>query len=261
MSRRASFRENLRTGQLLVGTWIKTPDAMVVEVLGRSALDVLCLDAEHSPFDRRALDYCILACHATDMPCIVRVPANQAHHLLNALDCGADAVQIPHIASAAQAQQAVDDCIYSAQKSAEKPLGSRGYAGSSRAAGYTTRTQAAHLVASNEAACVIAQIEDASALAHIDSIVAIKRLDAVFIGRADLTVSLGENNQQGPRTLAAIETVIAAAKVANKAVGMFCNANEIAQWKAKGVSLFLVSSDHGFMLQGAKELKAIASLA
>jgi 2-keto-3-deoxy-L-rhamnonate aldolase RhmA len=257
MSRRASFRENLRAGQLLVGTWVKTPDAMVVEVLGRSALDVLCLDAEHSPFERRALDYCILACHATDMPCIVRVPANQAHHLLNALDCGADAVQIPHIASAAQAQQAVDDCIYSA----EKPNGSRGYAGSSRAAGYTTRTQAAHLVASNEAACVIAQIEDASALAQIDSIVAIERLDAVFIGRADLTVSLGENNQQGPRTVAAIEAVIAAAKAAGKAVGMFCNTNEIAQWKSKGVSLFLVSSDHGFMLQGAKELKAIASQA
>jgi 2-keto-3-deoxy-L-rhamnonate aldolase RhmA len=175
--------------------------------------------------------------------------------LLNALDCGADAVQIPHIASAAHAQQAVDDCIYSA----EKPLGSRGYAGSSRAAGYTTRTQAVHLAASNEAACVIAQIEDASALANIADIVAIERLDAVFIGRADLTVSLGENNQQGPRTLAAIEAVITTAKVVGKAVGMFCNANEIAHWKAKGVSLFLVSSDHGFMLQGAKDLKAIAN--
>lgn len=255
MSRRATFRQDLRAGKLLVGTWVKTPDAMLVEVLGRSALDVLCLDAEHSPFDRRALDYCLLAAHATDMPCIVRVASNQAHHLLNALDCGADAVQVPHIATAAQAEQALDDCLYSS----EKPMGSRGYAGSSRAAGYTTRTQAQHLAASNEAACVIAQIEDASAVDNIAGIVAIERLDAIFIGRADLTVSLGENNQQGPRTVAAMETIIHAAKTAGKAIGMFCNANEIAHWKAKGVSLFLVSSDHGFMLQGAKELKTIAT--
>jgi 2-keto-3-deoxy-L-rhamnonate aldolase RhmA len=103
---------------------------------------------------------------------------------------------------------------------------------------------------------VIAQIEDASALEHIAGIVAIERLDAVFIGRADLTVSLGENNQQGPRTLAAIQSVIDAAKAAHKAIGMFCNANETAYWKAQGVSLFLVSSDHGFMLQGAAALKA-----
>lgn len=252
--RRASFRQDLRTGKLLVGTWIKTPDAMVVEVLGRSNLDVLCLDAEHSPFDRRALDYCLLAAQATDMPCIVRVASNQAHHLLNALDCGADAVQVPHVTTALEAQQAVNDCLYSA----ELPEGSRGYAGSSRAAGYTSRSQAQHLAASNETACVIAQIEDASALAHIQAICAIDRLDAVFIGRADLTVSLGENNQQGPRTVAAMNAVIDAAKAAGKAVGMFCNANEIAHWKARGVSLFLVSSDHGFMLQGAKELVATA---
>lgn len=252
--RRAGFRQSLRSGQLLVGTWVKTPDPMVVEVLGRSALDVLCLDAEHSPFDRRALDYCLLAAAATDMPCIVRVAANQAHHFLNALDCGADAVQIPHVSTAAIAQQAVNDCLYSA----ERPAGSRGYAGSSRAAGYTTRSQAQHLAASNEAACVIAQIEDASALAQIDAICAIDRLDAVFIGRADLTVSLGENNQQGPRTLAAIHAVITAAKTAGKTVGLFCNADEIAHYKALGVTLFLVSSDHGFMLQGATALVAAA---
>ena len=33
------------------------------------------------------------------------------------------------------------------------------------------------------------------------------------------------------------------------------NLNELGYWKEKGVSLFLLSSDHGFMLSGAKALR------
>ena len=39
---------------------------------------------------------------------------------------------------------------------------------------------------------VIAMIEDAEAVDNIGAIVAVKGLDAIFIGRADLTLSLGE---------------------------------------------------------------------
>ncbi|RME62430.1 MAG: aldolase, partial [Alphaproteobacteria bacterium] len=44
MSPPATFRERLRAGTPLVGTWVKTPAPVVCEVLAQSPLDLLCLD-------------------------------------------------------------------------------------------------------------------------------------------------------------------------------------------------------------------------
>ena len=59
-----TFRERLVARELLAGTWVKTPHPHIAEVLALSGLDVLVLDAEHAPFDRAALDQCILAARA-----------------------------------------------------------------------------------------------------------------------------------------------------------------------------------------------------
>ena len=95
------FRERLLAGDLLAGTWVKTPHPHVVEVLSLTSLDVLVLDAEHAPFDRGSLDSCILAARAGGKPVLVRPPSAAAEHILNALDCGADGVILPHIRTAA----------------------------------------------------------------------------------------------------------------------------------------------------------------
>ena len=52
LARLTTFRERLRRGDRLLGTFVKTPHPVVVEVLGESPLDCLCIDAEHAPFDR-----------------------------------------------------------------------------------------------------------------------------------------------------------------------------------------------------------------
>ena len=101
-----SFRDQLRAGELLAGTWIKTPHPHVVEVLSLSSLDCLVLDAEHAPFDRAALDLCILAARAGGKTVLVRPQSASHEHILNALDCGADGVILPHICSAADAKDA-----------------------------------------------------------------------------------------------------------------------------------------------------------
>lgn len=84
-----TFRQRLLNSDLLVGTWIKTPSPIVCEVLGKSDLDVLCLDAEHAPFGRLELDACICATRAVGLTPLVRVPSADPHNILNALDCGA----------------------------------------------------------------------------------------------------------------------------------------------------------------------------
>jgi 2-keto-3-deoxy-L-rhamnonate aldolase RhmA len=93
-SRRATFRQRLRARTQLVGTWVKTPSPIVCEVLCRSELDLLALDAEHAPFGRSELDACLAICRALDMPALVRVPAADPALILNALDCGASGVLV-----------------------------------------------------------------------------------------------------------------------------------------------------------------------
>ena len=51
---------------------------------------------------------------------------------------------------------------------------------------------------------VVAQIEDVEALDEIEQIAQVPGIDALFIGRADLTVALGETNLKAPVVLDAV---------------------------------------------------------
>lgn len=244
-----TLKRKLAAGQVVVGTFVKTPSPIVVEVLAMTALDCLVLDAEHAPFDRGAIDHCIMAARAGGKDVLVRPPSAAPEHILNALDCGATGVLVPHVRSAAAARELVRAAHYGA--------GGRGYAGSSRAAGYTTRPMAAHLADSAGRTVIVAQIEDPEAIDDIDAIAAVSGIDALFVGRADLTVSYGAPGQDDPRVLAALDAVCAAGRAHDRPTGMFlAREADAPAWTDKGARLFLLGSDHGFMLSGAAALMA-----
>lgn len=247
MQRTHAFRAALGAFEPMMGTYLKTPSAIVCEVLGLAPLACVCIDAEHAPFGRMELDACIAALRAADMPALVRVQSGAPGEVLSALDCGAVGVVIPHVVSGAQAQAMV--------RSARYGPGGRGYAGSSRAAGYTTGAMAAHLENSNARTVVVAQIEDAEALDELDAIAAVEGVDCLFVGRMDLTVSLGAASPLDARVIDAVERICAAGRRHGKAVGMFIPPSEdCARWQALGASLFILGSDHQFMLDGARAL-------
>jgi 2-keto-3-deoxy-L-rhamnonate aldolase RhmA len=240
------FRERLLGGDLLAGTWIKTPHPHVVEVLAHSSLDVLVLDAEHAPFDRGNLDQCILAARAGGKPVLVRPPSSANEQILNALDLGADGVILPHIRTAQEAADAVKACHYVS--------GGRGYAGSSRAAGYTTKGMAKHR-ADAKHVIIIAQIEDVEGVDNIDAIARVEGIDALFIGRADLTIAYGAKTPDAAVVVNAVDRIVAAGKAARRTTGMFLGrVGDVPMWRDKGASLFILGSDHDFLLQGAARL-------
>ena len=133
--------------------------------------------------------------------------------------------------------------------------GGRGYAGSTRAAGYTTKTMGDHLADSASQSVLVAQIEDLEAVDAIDEIAAVEGVDCLFVGRIDLTVALGAASPADPVVVEAVERICQSAASAGRPVGMFVgNLDEIPRWQDAGASLFLLSSDHGFLLQGAANL-------
>ena len=219
---------------------------MICEVLGRSDLDLVCIDAEHSPFDRKDVNDCVLALNHVGKPSLIRIPANRPEHILNALDCGATGILVPHVITGDDAHALAANAHFGS---------GRGYAGSTRAAGYGARKMADHKAKSAETTTVVAQIEDAAALNNLDDILSTETIDAFFIGRADLSVSLGAESPNEPQVIEAVEMICRKGKEAGATIGMFtADLSELPKWRAAGASLFLLGSDHGFMLSGASNL-------
>jgi 2-keto-3-deoxy-L-rhamnonate aldolase RhmA len=245
----AEFRRRLTAGELLIGTFVKTPHAAVVEVLGHSPLDCVCLDAEHAAFDRSALDFAILAARAHQLPSLIRPQRSDPASILAALDLGATGVIAPHIASV--------EAAIALARAARFGTDGRGYSGATRAAGFGTRTMDQVITDANSSVAVIAQVEDAEALDHIDEIASVEGIDALFIGRMDLTVSLGARSSMDPRVIDAVRRICAAAGRRERTVGMFAaTTQEATEWASEGASFFLLASDQQWILQGARDLAA-----
>lgn len=243
------FRDKLRSGAPLLGTFLKTPSPLLCEILGKSGLDVVCIDAEHAPFDRSAIDACIFALRASGLASLVRVQSNAPDQILNALDCGATGVVVPHVTNAAEARAIVQAAHYG--------RGGRGYAGSSRAAGYGGKSMADHLRESAAQTTVIAQIEDIEAIDAAEEIAAVDGIDCLFVGRMDLTVALGSPSADDPKVVDAVRRVCKVGRANGRAVGMFVpNVAEAATWLREGAGFYLLGSDHAFMLAGARALIA-----
>lgn len=240
----AAFRQRVRERELVVGTFVKTPSSIVCEVLCESSLDVVCLDAEHAPFGHLQIDQCVSLLRARQYPSLVRVPDKNEANIRNALDCGATGILVPHVCTAEQAR--------SVARAAHFGAGGRGYAGSTRAAGMGTKPIPEHLADSAAQTTVIVQIEDPEALDNVAEIAAVENVDALFVGRIDLAVALGVA-PTSPELLDVIEKICVAA--GDTCVGMFTpSLDELPRWRDVGVTLFLLGSDHSFMLAGADAL-------
>ena len=229
------LKQGLRNRQPTLGLFVKTPAAQIVETLGPTGLDFIALDAEHGPFGAAELDRCIMAGRAVGTPILVRVRTVSADAILEVLDMGAAGIIAPHIRSAEEAHALVAACRFSG--------GNRGFTGSSRAADYGRLDASKFRAASDGSVIAIAQIEDTEGVANVEAIAAVDQLDALFVGRADLAVSLGVKDSDEAVTVA-VDRVLAVGREQKKPTGLFItDVAEARQFRQRGASLFIASTD------------------
>ena len=240
----ASFKSRMLAGEILAGTFVKTPAHEVIEVLAKSGLDFACLDAEHAPFDHGRMDACLAMTRALGWPALVRVPTGSPMEILKALDNGALGVVVPHVNTVEKAKEIA--------RAAHFGHGGRGYAGSTRWAGFATRPMA-EVLAQDAETIVIAQIEDPEGVEACEEIAALPGIDGLFVGPADLAVCHGVTDQTTGPVRDAMERVGRACAANGKAFMTFAgSAADGPRLRALGVTMFFVASEHGFMLQGAR---------
>ena len=240
-----SLKEQLFSSDLMIGTFIKTPNYQVVEIVTSCNLSFIALDAEHAPFSKTDLDTCILAARANDTPVIVRVPTSNEEDVLSVLDMGANGVLFPHINCKQDAIAAINASKY---KSKDFEMGRRGFSNSSRSGNYGSFTIDEMIETSNKNVSVLCQIEEIQAVDNIDEITEARGIDCLFIGRADLAVSMGCNSINDSRVENAIDIVVKSAERNGIPLGMYLpDNNDLEKWISKGFSLFIVGSDQSYL--------------
>jgi len=242
------FRHIVRNGSVVIGTFIKTASHQIPEIAGAAGLDFAIIDAEHAPFDMAILDRMVLAGRSAGLPCLVRVPELAPGRIGQVLDLGAAGIVVPHVATTEAAMRALAAAKYAG--------GQRGFSPSTRAGGYGTVDPVAYRAAADEENSVWCQIEDEAALENLDAIAAINPVDCLFIGRADLAMSLGVDSQRDPKVVAAVKATAEAGRRHGRRVGIFISDTaEIPDLLPLGITIFVCGSDQSFILAQGRRIK------
>jgi 4-hydroxy-2-oxoheptanedioate aldolase len=160
----------------------------------------------------------------------VRPRTNAAEDILQAMDRGAQGVQVPHVNTGAQARSVVEAVKF-------HPQGRRSLAAGTRASGYGFRGSVGNFVAqANLQSLVCIQIEDEEALPNLDDILRVEGVDVFFIGPSDLSQSMGfPGDPKAPPVARAIEAALRKIVAAGKTPGMPAAAAAVQAALASGV--------------------------
>jgi 4-hydroxy-2-oxoheptanedioate aldolase len=243
--------------------------------LARSDLDFVIVDMEHGPLDIETLRVFLLGMidkerilakgHAQmDVTPLVRLPANgrdQATFLAKqALDAGVMGIMFPYVNTPAEAELAVRSMRYPQRRGAPdlNPPGIRGsgpgipdwYWG---VRNYQELADVWPLDPRGELLAII-QIESKEGLDNVEAIAAVPGVAALFIGPADLALSLGYPGD-APEVEAAIQTILRAARARKLAIGITTSADTVERRLREGFNVVTVGfGDGGITPESARTL-------
>ncbi len=231
--------------------WLHIPSAFSAEALGRCGYDGLVVDMQHGP---AGLETAVEMFRAIESgggePC-VRLMQNDPGEIMKLLDMGATVLICPMVETAGQAAAFARALHY-------PPAGERSY-GPRRPLlryGADYRRLASATVAG------LVMIETRKGMENLDEILAVEGLEGVFIGPADLAVSLGCDPHAPaaePVVEDAIEAIRERCRRAGRRAGIFCaDAGQAQARLRQGFDLVSLQPDLSLAVEGARRSVAAA---
>ncbi len=173
----------MKRGEPVVGIFVLLADSAVSEMAGYAGCDFVWIDSEHGLMDRREIYHHVLAAQSAGACAFVRVPGVEYYQIKNTLDMGPDGVIFPFVNTPEIARKAVEACTYPADG------GKRGI-GPLRAIHYGVEDEPAYLKIAKDEVWKIFQIESMEAVSHLEEIAAVPGYQSLFVGPADLGMSM-----------------------------------------------------------------------
>ncbi|MFO7612287.1 MAG: aldolase/citrate lyase family protein [Clostridia bacterium] len=243
-----SFRNIIKSGRRLIGTWIQIPHPDIAGILADKGFDWICADMEHTEFEVRDFSRMAEAVSGRGGSPVARVADNEKMAIRRVLDAGAEGVIVPLVNNKEEAERAVSFAKY-------PPEGIRGYS-FCRANGFGERFDE-YAENANASTAVIVMIESAEAVRNIDEILSVEGVDGIFIGPYDMSGSYGITGQTShPVISEAIDKVARACKRHGKAAGIhIVDVNEGAIKNAidRGFAFIAIATDTVFLRTGAEK--------
>lgn len=245
-----SLQDIWRGGGNALGGWLAIPSSVTAEATARAGFDYVCIDTQHGAIEYSDAVPMIQAILLGGSRPIVRVPWNEPGIIGKMLDAGAHGVIIPMVNSVTEAEAAVRSCRYS-------PAGSRSY-GPGLAA---PRVAGDYPAWAGENVAVIPMIETTQAVAALDDILEVEGIDAIYVGPADLSLTLGlpaGNNDDVPAFSEALATILAGCEKADVVPGIHASGALTRQRLISGFRMVTVTTDLVAMRNGLKTELAAA---
>jgi 4-hydroxy-2-oxoheptanedioate aldolase len=234
-----------KNGGYAVNGWLQLPSSFSAEVMAHQGWDSLTIDLQHGLIDYQAAVPMLQAISTTSVVPITRVPWNDPAIIMKMLDAGCYAIICPMINTRAEAEAFVGACRY-------PPRGYRSF-GPTRAAIYAGADYAEE---ADRQVIAVAMIETARAVENIDEILSVPGLDTIYIGPADLSQSMGcleRSDPVEPRLVAALDTILAAARRHGVVAGIHCGSPDYAaRMVGKGVQFVTVLADWRLMAAASR---------
>lgn len=233
----------LSRGAPVWGGWITAPTLLGAEEFARAGYDYVGLDGQHSYLDDADIAAMLRRIEHLHIGTVVRLPTADAAPIGRVLDAGADAVVIAMIESADQAAAAVAASRY-------QPAGIRSFGPLRADLGRDTAALEARV-------SVFAMIETAAALGALDEICAVDGLTGLYVGPADLALSLSAEvvaAHSDPAVLDAIVRINRTAAAAGLLTGVHAGDGKTGRAMAKlGFSMITLAAESVALRRGAAE--------
>jgi 4-hydroxy-2-oxoheptanedioate aldolase len=243
-----SLREKWAAGQETLGLWLSFPSFVSAEIAAREPVDYVCIDNQHGVNDYLSTASMLQAIELTGGTPIVRVPWNEPGIIGKMLDAGSHGVVVPMVNTAEQAQAVVRSTRYA-------PDGSRSWGPVMAGMRHPDNRAFA-----DEHIAVIPMIETSEAISNLDDILSVPGIDAIYVGPADLAVSLGlapYGNDGNPLFDDALATIVAGCERHGVVPGIHATGPLAPKRREQGFRMITVTSDALAMRSGfAGELAA-----
>ncbi len=230
----SNLREVWAGGGETLGLWLASPSFAVAEIAARQPVDYVCVDTQHGVIDYPDVVRMVQTIELAGGTPLVRVAWNEPGVIGKVLDAGAHGVVVPMVNDPSQAAAVVAAARY-------PPDGARSW-GPVMAGMRHDDNRAwadAHVA-------VIPMIETAEAIAHLDEILAVPGIDAVYVGPADLGISLGLGPSGNDGTSVfdeALAAVVAGCARHGVVPGIHATGPLVARRREQGFRMITVTSD------------------
>nr|WP_321456472.1 aldolase/citrate lyase family protein [uncultured Cohaesibacter sp.] len=245
-----------QTAQPVYSGWSLFPGELVARAVASGPFDGLLIDVQHGHMDFSQSQAMTIAIAQAGKAPLLRIPVGDYALVSRALDFGVQGIVAPMINTAEEAKALVNAAKY-------PTVGERSYAPFGACALYDLEA-GDYVAKANEACLVFAMIETERALDNLEEILYVEGLDGVFVGPADLSLTLlkGERvDMDCDLANEAYKLIAQKAAEAGKLSGIYAfNTDYAKRYAGFGFNLIAVGSDAGYMAAGmqqiADELKA-----